>query len=505
MTAPSTARTVCTAHPNVEPVGLGSLLATIVALTALAMTMILVAPTAGAQDAGDQNAAATTAGPEIHPGYLEVRGLLSEKRRERRDASKALIERGDVSLAFGIVDALFFIPKRLRTEALETLEALTGQEPGDSYWPWVEAVGELGETTRPAPGYMQWKTVLFSKIDPRYRQIFYTGAPAHIRLEEVVTGGVQVDGIPSLDDPTMVPAAEARYLRDDEAVFGVRLGGEARAYPLRILDWHEMLNDTVGGEPVTLSYCTLCGSGVLFKTRTPNGGAYRFGTSGLLYRSNKLMYDRASLTLWSNLTGEPVVGRLARGDRSLEVLPLNRLSWGEWKKRYPETLVVEIDDELKRVASKHGFDYRPGRADQARRGVSFPVWKRSQDLPQDAEIFVVRLGDAVKAYPLDQLFDHPSGVVNDEIDGRPVVVLAHAESGSVRAFHRAGTFAKVDGNHLVADGSGADDGAGARWSITEDSISAPDGGTQLDRIAGHHAFWFGWYAFFPQTEIWRGP
>src|SRR6185369_7988742 len=134
-------------------------------------------------------------------------------------------------------------------------------------------------------------------------------------------------------------------LSGSERVFGVSVKGEARAYPLRILDWHEMVNDVVGGEPVTLSYCTLCGSGVLYATRGADGSARTFGTSGLLYRSNKLMVDRQTRTLWSNLTGEAVLGPLAAGPGGparLALLPVVVTTWQEWRARHPATTVLAL-------------------------------------------------------------------------------------------------------------------------------------------------------------------
>ncbi|MCG8458310.1 MAG: DUF3179 domain-containing protein, partial [Holophagales bacterium] len=298
---------------------------------------------------GDANAGAAVDPGYIDPGYLLVKDLLSENGKTRRQAVKQLIEGGDRSLAFGIVDALFFISRLNRIDAVKALQGLTGEKAGAKYWEWVEIAGRLGEEIRPKPGYDAWKGVLFQRIDRGYEQMLYPGAPRTIRLEEVVSGGVPIEGIPSVDDPSMVTAAEARYLDDEEEIFGVVLGGEARAYPLRILDWHEMLNDTIGGEPVTLSYCTLCGSGVLFHTRKEDGSSWRFGTSGLLYRSNKLMFDRETRTLWSNLKGEPVFGKLVGQGLKLDLIPHTRTTWGEWKRRHPDTLAVEIDDELERL------------------------------------------------------------------------------------------------------------------------------------------------------------
>jgi hypothetical protein len=185
--------------------------------------------------------------------YALVRQLMSDQRGERREAAQKLLEARDPSLIPALVDAMFFTPKLARGEVLEVLRGLAGEDPGKDYYDWVELVGRRTDLTG-RPGYMEWKLSLLSRIDPAYQKIFYKGAPVRIRLEEVVWGGVRLDGIPPLEDPPRVPAAQARFLADRELVFGVSAGGAHHAYPLRYLSWHEMVNDVIGGEPVTLSY-----------------------------------------------------------------------------------------------------------------------------------------------------------------------------------------------------------------------------------------------------------
>lgn len=387
------------------------------------------------------------------------------------------------------------MPRDGRAEALAALAELTGEKRGDRYHDWVELVAGRPDL-KPGPGYLAWKGELFSRIDPRYGKILYEGAAARIRAEEIVWGGVPVEGIPALDRPRHVPAAGAGYLLDSERVFGVSLGGEQRAYPLRILDWHEMLNDVVGGEPVTLSYCTLCGSGVLYSTRRPEGEPYTFGTSGLLYRSNKLMIDRQTLTLWENLTGEPVVGPQARRPAPLPVLPLTLTTWKEWRSRHPQTTVLALDPE---AARRWGYDYRPGAAERKRAGVSFPAGPRSQALDPREEVFAVRLGGLAKAYPVAAVLRER--VINDRIGDRALVIVGDAESGAVRAYERNGwTFAAGSRPDELVDA------AGVRWTVLEESLApaGPEAFAPLPRLPGHHALWFGWYSFFPRSELYKG-
>ncbi|HXU32063.1 MAG TPA: hypothetical protein VN851_15955, partial [Thermoanaerobaculia bacterium] len=162
---------------------------------------------------------------ELSPdrGYALLSGLMSEQTRERKDAAEALIAAGDRSLIPGLVDALFFIPKTRRGEAFETLSRLSGETAPPLYLDWVEKVGAHPEWS-PKSGYATWKASLLARIHPTYSKVFYKGAPARIRLEEIVSGGVGFEGIPALDNPAAIPAAKAGYLHDGEKVFGVLLG-----------------------------------------------------------------------------------------------------------------------------------------------------------------------------------------------------------------------------------------------------------------------------------------
>src|SRR5262249_49792247 len=163
---------------------------------------------------------------------------------------------------------------------------------------------------------------------------------ARIRVEEIVSGGVPVEGIPALDRPAVVAAADAGYLDPVGKVFGGSAGGAGRAYPLRLLGWHRKRHAVGGGEPVTPSCRPRCGPRVPYAARDGAGAPLTFGTSGLLVRSNKLMLDRQTRTLWSNLTGEPVLGPLAASGFRLQILPLTVTTWGEWRSRHPATTVL---------------------------------------------------------------------------------------------------------------------------------------------------------------------
>jgi hypothetical protein len=250
----------------------------------------------------------------------------------------------------------------------------------------------------------------------------------------------------------------AREIGDRERVFGVSLGGEHRAYPLRYLSWHEMLNDTVGGVPLTVSYCSLCGSGIAFSAKAPDGGRRTFGTSGLLYRSNKLMVDRETSTLWVQMTGEAVLGPLAERQARLDLLPMTLTTWGAWRALHPDTSILQLDA---RYGARWGYRYTPGAADLARSGVSFPLWRKSRLLPDSEEVYGLALGEHAKAWPVAKAVDRK--VINDRLGDTEVVLVADPESGAVRAYRRDGhAFQAVDG--ALKDEAGRPGGGGEQRS-----------------------------------------
>jgi hypothetical protein len=386
---------------------------------------------------------------------------------------------------------------------IDALETLSGQSFGDDWPAWVEWYGATDLT--PPPGFAGWKGELLGGIDPGFRAFLQDDLPSTIRVEEIQWGGVRVDGIPALDNPAMVLPSEADYLEEEEPVFGLSIDGDSRAYPLRILDWHEMANDVVGGVPVSLAYCTLCGAAIAFDGRAPDGQVYTFGSSGFLFRSNKLMYDRQTRTLWNQITGEPVLGELVGTGIQLEILPVVVTSWGDWYVQHPDTLVLDINTGFQRPYEL-GAAYGSYFADP---GTMFPVWQRSQLLETKDRVFALQVDGIPKAYPIDLLIEEQ--VVNDLLGETEVVLVAlrgditvqsdlatrYNAGGEVRAYARMGeTFSPGPDAETLVDASGH------AWQVTEDALLGP-GGQSAPRLGGHLAYWFGWYAFFPNTLLYR--
>ncbi|MGH9368330.1 MAG: DUF3179 domain-containing protein [Thermoanaerobaculia bacterium] len=420
--------------------------------------------------------------------------LLSEDEARRSTARAGILASNDRSLLAALTDALFFAGPASRPDVVACLEGLSGERLGSRHRYWVEYLGGHDQI-RPHEGYRAWKAALFSRIDPSFGKFLDPSRPLTVRPEEIVWGGVKKDGIPALKNPRAVGAHEASFLEDSETVFGVGFGGQYRAYPQRILDWHEMANDTVGRQAFALSYCTLCGAAIAYATRLPDGRTLVFGSSGLLYRSNKLMYDEETWSLWSNLTGEPVGGPLASSGLRLPILPLTVTTWKEWRQKHPETTVVSPDTGYDR-------DYSAGAAYGryfASPDTMFPVWKRDAALEPKAWVYGLRNGPSAKAYPLETLF--AERVVNDRVGALPVVLVAEPESQSVRAYLR--------GSRELAEGPAAsqlvDPADGAVFRVEEERLApSAAGASPLPRYAGHRAYWFGWYAFFPDTALYEG-
>lgn len=387
------------------------------------------------------------------------------------------------------------------------LESLSGEQFGNDWASWVEWYGAT-EYTVP-DGFVSWKGQMLSQIDVRFGQFLREGHPTTIRPEEILWGGVVVDGIPPLDNPTMVAADEADYLDPWDPVFGLSINGDSRAYPLRIIDWHEMANDVIGDVPVSIAYCTLCGAAIAYDGRGSDGNSYTFSSSGFLFRSNKLMYDRQTNTLWNQLTGEPVMGELVESDVELAILPIVLTTWQEWQGQHPDTVVVDEETGFSR-AYELGAAYGNYFAAPT---TMFPVWQRSDARATKDFVYALNIDDTPKAYPVDLLTEQR--VVNDEVGDTAVVLIAtrgivesegfslragdvtYQSGAEVRAYARGDhTFTPTDSPNSVLDENGEP------WQITEDAMLGPSGQTAR-RLSGHLAYWFGWFAFYPDTELYE--
>jgi Protein of unknown function (DUF3179) len=412
--------------------------------------------------------------------------LVDRDAAVRDRAAEILGERDDPSLVPALIEAARYVPpgRGWRT----AMDELTGESFGGDWNAWMEWMGK--QSFRPHPAYLKFKIALLEKIDPNFNLFFPTGTRFTIRPELITWGGVKVNGIPALQYPATIPGTSAAYLTDDEAVFGVTLNGVSRAYPLRIMDWHEMVNDTVGGIPVTLAYCTLCGSAILFDAEVGDT-IFTFGSSGLLYESNKLMFDRQTRSLWATLYGAPVVGPLASRAIGLRRLPIVRSRWKTWKTDHPATTVLSLNTGFTR-------DYTPGAAYGtyfASDETMFPVSRRNDVLRTKDWVFGLLIDSVAKAYPLNML---GTTVLHDSVNGKGLLLVSDTDELSVRAYERDGSmqFRRGDDSTLV-------DADNNSWSITEEYLRQNESGRQLRRLGGHLAYWFGWYTFFPKTLIYK--
>ncbi|MCC7194934.1 MAG: DUF3179 domain-containing protein [Gemmatimonadaceae bacterium] len=250
-------------------------------------------------------------------------------------------------------------------------------------------------------------------------------SPSRIPASEIRSGGPGKDGIPALVSPRVLDASEAGYLRPADRVLGLALGAESRAYPIRILNWHEVVNDVLGGVPVLVTYCPLCASGLAFR-REIAGETLEFGVSGRLYQSNVLMYDRTHLGLWSQLQMEAVTGPQA--GTALEPLPLQATTWEAWRLAHPSTSVLSLDTGHTRDYGRdpyQGYDRVPT--------LMFPV--RYMDARRDPKDLVVGIlnGSVARAYPLDELARAPRPL-QDILGGRTYTLDydPHAKAVTVR-------------------------------------------------------------------------
>ena len=273
-----------------------------------------------------------------------------------------------------------------------------------------------------------------------------------VPVDEIHLGGPSRDGIPAIDRPKFVSAKEADFVEAEDQVLGLVRNGEAKAYPIPIMNWHEIVNDRVGAERVAVTYCPLCGTGVAFASEV-GGRSLSFGVSGLLYNSDVLLYDRETESLWSQLRKQAVTGPMK--GRKLKALPLTHTTWRAWRREHPDTLVLSTDTGKPRDYSRDPY----GGYDKER-GLYFPVSAKSKRYHPKERVLGVEIDSRFKAYPFAELSRTGEREIRDEFAGRELRVQFDWANESARALDSSGQ--------------------------------------QLPAVT---SFWFAWYAFHPETAV----
>jgi len=302
----------------------------------------------------------------------------------------------------------------------------------------------------------------------------------------------------ALTDPAAVPAAQMTELGDDEEVLGISLGGKSRAYAARFIAWHHIVNDTLGGRAVAVSYCSVCNSGVAYDP-VVNGTRRLFNVFGL-YRGVMAMIDPSTETIWSHLVGEALLGP-DRG-KTLAALPLVNTTWGDWKRLHPDTMTPRWDAAYRRYYRARvvsGRDYLPPMFASTLQGL------RDDRLAPNALVLAVRVEGKPRAYPFDAL-EKASGVVQETLGTTPVAALSVPASRAAAAYDRRLDGAMLDFVPAPDQPSLFQDRAtGSQWTVEGLCVSGPLKGKQLTRLLSLQAEWYGWSAYFPATTIYTAP
>jgi len=282
-------------------------------------------------------------------------------------------------------------------------------------------------------------------------QTDFTGAK--VQKDELLQGCFGKDCIPSIDKPAFELARDANsWLHDDDRIFAINYKGIVRAYPQRIMNWHEIVNDDINGIPVTVTFCPLCGSAIAFE-RKVDGITTEFGVSGKLHNSDLVMYDRYEGNLWQQITGEAIVGPAARRDEKLKQIPIITATWGEWKTKHPTTEVLSRDTGFSR-----DYDRYPYGTYEQDDQLLFGVEGLDQSLPIKTVVYGIEIDGRAKAYPEEIFIKNP---IREDSIGTTQIKLE-----------------KEDGGEVVV-------------TVVETG----------EKIVPIRLFWFAWAAFHPNTEL----
>lgn len=273
-----------------------------------------------------------------------------------------------------------------------------------------------------------------------------------IPATQILSGGPPRDGIPAIDNPVFKPIKSYKAFGPDAEVLGVYYNGMAKAFPINILDWHEVVNDEFMGQPVVVTYCPLCGSGISFKAKI-DGMSTEFGVSGLLYNSDVLLYDRATESLWSQIMAQAISG--PQKGHELEMILTQRMTLGSWKRLYPNSLVLTPDTGYDR-----NYHQGPYGSYNIEDRTLFPLAHENNSFDKKEWVIGIEVNGLFKAYPIKQLVARKSNQFQDEL---------------------AGTSLKIS------------------WDKNGENIMIKT--KQGEEVIALQMFWFAWVAFHPETLI----
>jgi uncharacterized protein DUF3179 len=332
-------------------------------------------------------------------------------------------------------------------------------------------------------------------INPAYTLVGEDENRNIVPPELIVNGGPPPDGIPSIDNPKFIQIQKAEeFLEDSDLVVGLNINGDIRAYPLQILVWHEIVNDKVGNAPVAITYCPLCFTNQVFNRTMNDGQVLEFGTSGKLYNSNLVMYDRTTKSLWSQAMARGIGGTFA--GIKLERIPFDVAYWKEWKQLYPDSKVLSTDTGSIRPygADPYGDYYTNGE-------ILFPVSNSDDRLGLKEIIIGLENKGQYKAFKLQEIEDKK--VINNQINGKPIVLFS-LHPFMARVYDPVVNGQNLEFNYNIKDKKDkkfVDKQTNSIWNFDGKSISGQMKGKQLTRLSFDEGFWFEWAAFHPKTEL----
>ena len=338
---------------------------------------------------------------------------------------------------------------------------------------------------------------------------------SHIAIDDFPVGSIIVslprDAIPAITNPRFAFPDEVGYLREDDLVLGLSINGEAKAYPHNIGWWHEIVNDVIGGHPVSVTFCPLTGTGLVFDATGIGGHQFELGVSGMLFNNNLIMYDRRDETLYPQIyfTGLDESGT----GESLSLMPVVETTWASWKKLHPDTRVVESGSyrldayfEYPYIDSRRGGDYRT-----SNNYLLFDLdpWIGDNVNPSATEFEIkdtvlgVRLDGVPRAYPFETMGSQ--AVINDHLAGVDLVVVWDQSSRLAIPYVRHAGGRTLTFDIQAEDGfpfNMVDRETGSLWNVNGLAFAGELAGTQLTQIPAHNSFWFAWVTFFQETSVW---